>query len=674
MTRKASHIDKGRLYSKVVYIYFCFYAMAVAERFSVSVFFGAAVFISVSALARMIDFLAQTRYDSRLKKFIEWASVVFFMLSVVCVLAVYPFLYLTAHAAIAIVIITLPLLEHGVQSMLLRRKQIKSPRAGRAAVLLGPQAALVVLTGMLVWVSGLQAFEFIIAAALGMVFSFLRQWVFYAEESEDQKQRIPDDDVRLIRSARLYDGMAISSGVALHIFAFTYVLYILLSIRLVFFHSFFIVFAAIAIVFGAMSLATQRFLRASLFARIGKNAAFVLGTAIAIFAAYMLRGNWFLGGIAVSVQAVLLLVGLTLQMTATLGLREDILLVIKLHRKDVNETVLRQRSQRLEHWTALISEAIMLCVLILLIFDPAVSGAWLDDNITYASQISSSVVAVPTVFLLLALVYSVKQPLTQKYTRRLKAYVCIKEAGKDNPEMENRLRSILIKKYKKRIGVHIIRAFLRPVMYHSLTGEQNVQKLPAIFVFNHREVYGPIAAVVFLPYDLRPWILSKMLDKNQIIRHMYEGTFIRIKWMPVFMRKLAAAIASPIVAWALNSLDPIPVYRGTVRNVIKTFELSIECLQAGDSILLFPENPEERYTQHDQVSAFYRGFANLGRLYYKRAHECVTFYPVFASRFARVLRIGEGVTYDPLGGRKEEGRIVETLEARMRMLFKQDEQ
>jgi hypothetical protein len=203
-------------------------------------------------------------------------------------------------------------------------------------------------------------------------------------------------------------------------------------------------------------------------------------------------------------------------------------------------------------------------------------------------------------------------------------------------------------------------------MYHTVQGKEYVADLPGIFVFNHRELYGPIAAVVFLPYDIRPWILHKMIDKNEVTRHMYEGTFKKINWLPVPVRRWSAKILSPIVVWALNSFDPIPVYRGTARNVIKTFSLSVECLHAGDSILLFPENPEEEYGV--ALNDFYTGFANLGRLYYKKTREKVTFYPVYASKKGHVLRIGEGVRYDPDNGRGERDRIVDTLHARMQAL------
>ncbi|MEM5774152.1 MAG: hypothetical protein AAGU05_04055, partial [Anaerolineaceae bacterium] len=61
------------------------------------------------------------------------------------------------------------------------------------------------------------------------------------------------------------------------------------------------------------------------------------------------------------------------------------------------------------------------------------------------------------------------------------------------------------------------------------------------------------------------------------------------------LRRLIPKALSPVAVWALRSFDPIPVYRGAQVSVIRTFMLSIECLAAGDSILLFPENPKHTY-------------------------------------------------------------------------------
>ncbi len=675
MTENASLVDKERLFNKAVYIFFCFYSMAVAQRYEMNILYGAALTISLSALARMLKFTIKTTYDLFWLKILKLALIVFFVLTSAYIFVLYPFLYRYSHTVYAIFIIILPLIAMESQSAVLRSLKRLGRLTDRARLItLTCGAALcIAITCVLIGLSGIEAWLLLSPLAIGMALDYFRQRTFGSYASEYPKPDALELDFGQVASARLFDGMAVTSGVALNAFMFTYVLYVMLTHKKSFSLDVFVIFALMTLVCGLIFLWTYRFVRKSLVKKIGKNAAFVLGTGIAIFAVYVFRDSWYGGGLAISLQTLMLLFGLMLQMTASMDLREDILLVVKLQNSDVNAAALNQRTQRQEHWTAVISEVIILAVLSVLISDPLIYSMDFDDYIALAPQIGSSLVAIPTAFLIASLAYSLRQPLTKKYNRRLKAYVRSKETGQDNPVMEKRLKNVLIKKYKKRIGVHVIRMLLKPVMFHTVTGKENVDHLPGIFVFNHREVYGPIAAVVFLPYDMRPWILDKMIDKAQITAHMYEGTFSRIRWLPVWLRKAIAKALSPVVVWALSSFEPIPVYRGTAKNVIKTFELSIECLQSGDSILLFPENPEERYTDSEQISDFYRGFANLGRLYYKRAKECVTFYPVYASHRSRVLRIGESVRYDPANGRQEEKRIVDMLLRRMRELQKLDE-
>ncbi len=671
----ASLLDKDRLFGRIIYIYFCFYAMAAAERFEINIIYGAALFMTLAAFVRMLKFTVRTTYDLRWLKVIKLALIVFFVFTSAYVIVLYPLLYRYSHTVYAMLIIVAPLIVSEAASAELGRlgRSNKLTRSKELVISAGSVFVCAAATSMLIRLSGTDNDLLILPLTIGMGLEWLRQWRCRSYMIEYPRMETFAADFRQAASARLYDGMVITSGAALNVFMFTYVLYILLMHKRSFSLDVFVIFALIALACGVVFLLTYRFARRPLIDKLGKNAAFVLGTAIAIFAVYVFRDSWYGGGLAISLQTLLLLFGLMLQMIASMDLREDIMLVVYLQNKNADASALNQRTQRLDHWTAVISEAICLSVLAVLITDPLIYGMDFDGYIALAPQVGSSLVAIPTLLLIASLFYSLRQPLTKKYDRKLKAYVRGKEAGKENPVMEKRLKNVLITKYKKRIGVHVIRMLLKPVMYHSITGKEHVDALPGIFVFNHREIYGPIAAVVFLPYDMRPWILDKMIDKAQITAHMYNGTFSRIRWLPVVMRKALAKMLSPLVVWALNSFEPIPVYRGAAKNVLKTFELSMDCLQSGDSILLFPENPVGRYTDSEQISDFYRGFANIGRLYYKRTKESISFYPVYASPRTRELRIGESVKYDPTNGRREEERIVSELLQRMRELQRLDE-
>ncbi|MGI5850320.1 MAG: lysophospholipid acyltransferase family protein [Christensenellales bacterium] len=576
--------------------------------------------------------------------------------------------------AYVIIIIALPLVEREIENVLLRErfKSKSLEKLDIIKIILPIELIFTAVTGLISLLAGLRVFIVVfIGMVIGMGFNFFRQYEFANKRAGFLFAGIIPKSVKKIRSAKLYDGMVITSGVAFNIFAFTYMLFIMYSGIHKFFFDFFIVFGGLSLIFTATYLSTFKIVNSPLIQKIGKNAAFVLGTAISIFAVYVFRDSWFHGALAISIQTVLLLAGLVLQMTATLGLKEDVLLVFKLYDPKTDDKALSERAARLEVLTVVISEAVFLAVLLILISNPVFYLMNVSDYIIYAPYIGSSVMVIPTMFLFISLVYSIKQPLTKKFGQKLKTYVDMTNRGKHNPDMEKRLYNVLIKKYKKRIGVYIIRAFLKSVMYHAITGKEHVDDLPGIFVFNHGEFYGPVAAVVFLPYAIRPWILHKMIDKNEITRHIYDGTFSKIKGLPEFIKKLIARTISPIIVWALRSFDPIPVYRGTARTVIKTFLLSIECLNAGDSILLFPENPDEEY--EEKISPFYTGFANLGRMYYKKTGESVTFYPVYASKRNRILSIGKGVKFNPDNGRKERDRIVITLEQRMRDMQTKDD-
>jgi hypothetical protein len=667
MSQEFSTAEKGRLFGKIVYIYQCFFGMAVAEKLSISLVYGAALFISLSALIRVLGFTLRTSYDPRWLKALKLALVVFFLLSALFASILYPLLYAHANMAAVIGFVMLPLAERLIENAWLRSR----PPSGKISLIKTLLfVRLCVFTAALALVLIVDEPVLLPAVVLGMILSFFRQYIFADYASEYPKTAPDSADIHEARSVRLYDGMVITSGAALNIFAFAYVLFAMLRRTGGFFINFFVAFTILAFAFTAVYIGTHRFYRASLAQKIGQNAVFVLGTFVALFAIYIFRDSWVKSKVAFSVQTALLLAGLVLQMSGVLGMKADMRLVVRLFTPGIKDDDFENRAERLDFWSVVISESVFIDVLLALLADPIIYNLDFAGYIALAPQVGTGVAVFPALLLLMSLFLSLRQPLTKKVGRRLKQYAQLRREGRRNAEMETRLVSVLVNKYKKRIGVHIIRAFLKPVMYHTVSGKEHVTDLPGVFVFNHGELYGPVAAVVFLPYDMRPWILHNMIEKDAVTRHMYDGTFSRIKWLPVFLRRFLAQMLSRPVVWALSSFDPIPVYRGTAREVIRTFSMSVECLCAGDSILLFPENPKERYGEAP-VNDFYRGFAHIGRLYNKKTNERVMFYPVYASKKGRELRIGEGVQYNP-GSRREEDRIVEELQLRMRELQRLD--
>lgn len=279
---------------------------------------------------------------------------------------------------------------------------------------------------------------------------------------------------------------------------------------------------------------------------------------------------------------------------------------------------------------------------------------------------SSYTLFLPFVFIILSVILALCQPLDASSLDKLEK---LKQENKS--EMQQYLHNILIKKYRKRYGVRIIAFFVKPFLYHKVYGKENVRDntLPAVFVCNHGEIYGPAVAVTHLPYYFRPWSHAEMLSYPAAKERIYNGTILPMR-IPDFIKKPVAGLCARLAVWALNSFDPVAVHLGNIRQVYKTMQDSVKVLAEGDSLLLFPENPQHeqngRYSV-DSPGSFYTGFAQIGLEYYKKHGKSVTFYPVYASKTKRTFRIGKGVVFDSNNNRHDEKlRIATELEKAMK--------
>ena len=96
--------------------------MALAERFSINIAYGAALYLSLAALLRMHSFSLHTRYDTRPAKALKAATVGFFVLATAYILVLYPLFNRLSYAALAMAVIALPFAGRGLEAALLRRR------------------------------------------------------------------------------------------------------------------------------------------------------------------------------------------------------------------------------------------------------------------------------------------------------------------------------------------------------------------------------------------------------------------------------------------------------------------------------------------------------------------------------------------------------------------------
>lgn len=165
---------------------------------------------------------------------------------------------------------------------------------------------------------------------------------------------------------------------------------------------------------------------------------------------------------------------------------------------------------------------------------------------------------------------------------------------------------------------------------------------PAVYLCNHSAANGPALMTLYFEKPHKTWMISYALDKKQGANFFFhDALFARGRKCQWFWRMLSHIIAG-VVRPLLRTSDPILVYHD--RRITDTFRESVEALERGESILIFPESPT-RYTEY--VHTFYNGFADVARLYYLKTGKCLRFYPVYISKELRTISVGEPIAYDP---------------------------
>lgn len=286
------------------------------------------------------------------------------------------------------------------------------------------------------------------------------------------------------------------------------------------------------------------------------------------------------------------------------------------------------------------------------------------------------VLVVPALLLVLGAMLSVlKFPLTKRYLIKLRRFLQLKKNGEENAPLKKQLETVVIRRHKRRYGLKVLMFFLRPFYYHRLVGRENVptgMDGRLIFICNHGELHGPVVTNLYVPFSFRPWTISDMMDSREnVAEYCYKYTFKRQKWLPERLKKPISRLLAPLFIWVMHSIESIPVYRNKPRELMTTFRLSVEAMQAEDNLLIFPENPDAPsldkpgYLRRG-VGDFFTGFTMLAPLYYNATGKRPIFVPVYASREKRVISFGKGIEYNPDNQPTEEKmRIVNELRESM---------
>ena len=199
--------------------------------------------------------------------------------------------------------------------------------------------------------------------------------------------------------------------------------------------------------------------------------------------------------------------------------------------------------------------------------------------------------------------------------------------------------------------------FIRPFARCKVVGKNNVSKDDdaRVFIANHYEIYGPVVIFLRFPYKFRPWVIDKMTDQKQVEQQMSLGIYGKFKKYPKWLKKIAIKILKNIMVYTMNNrAKAIPVSRENPRANIKTMQESVETLEKGKDIVIFPELS---YVD-EGVGEFQTGFEHLAKYYYQKTGKKITFYPIFISQKNKKMYIEKPITFNPDNDPNEEKKNI----------------
>jgi 1-acyl-sn-glycerol-3-phosphate acyltransferase len=157
--------------------------------------------------------------------------------------------------------------------------------------------------------------------------------------------------------------------------------------------------------------------------------------------------------------------------------------------------------------------------------------------------------------------------------------------------------------------------------------ENIVQDQPKIFISNHAGSLGPLSILITLPVRLHPWVIAEMVDIPRTADYLHDD-FIKPAWhLDGHVGKRVSKLIAPIAVNVIKSVDPVAVdrNRGWCR---EAFQISLDLLVAGESLLIFPEEPERKNGPVTDIRPFLGGFCWLSHMYQSTTDQPLAIQPM----------------------------------------------
>jgi hypothetical protein len=168
---------------------------------------------------------------------------------------------------------------------------------------------------------------------------------------------------------------------------------------------------------------------------------------------------------------------------------------------------------------------------------------------------------------------------------------------------------------------------------------------PMILLANHKGAAGPLSLSLYFPQLFIPWGYYQMTESfprrfDYLYRVFYRQK-LGMNKAGSFILALLFGLVSKLI---YNGMKVIPSYPDL--RLRKTLRESFAHLEAGNNVLVFPEDSRSGY--HDIASSYHGGFSLLAIEYYRKTGVDVPIVPVYFSKPKRLIVIGESESISSL--------------------------
>jgi hypothetical protein len=188
---------------------------------------------------------------------------------------------------------------------------------------------------------------------------------------------------------------------------------------------------------------------------------------------------------------------------------------------------------------------------------------------------------------------------------------------------------------------------------YTVDGTENLPDEPTIIVGNHSQINGPLFGELYCPNEPYIWCAWQMMVFKEAPNYTYKDFWSFKPRASKWFYRLVSFLIAPISVFIFNNARTIPVYHDM--RLISTFKATINKLEDGKNVLIFPEKNQ---TRNNIIYEFQDKFIDIAKLYYKKTGKELTFTPLYIAPKLKKAFIGKPIKFNSLAPIEDERRRI----------------